>query len=568
MSKLLWKSILAGPAALGATLLVAGAAFAAQPPVKTANPGVSQTMQEVNSLTQADNTIAQVTSVSQLSDVQPTDWAFQALQSLVERYGCIAGYPNGTFRGNRAMTRYEFAAGLNACLDKMNELIQAGDNQVRQEDLAAIQKLEDEFGPELAALRGRVDSLEARTAKLEAQQFSTTTKLTAEVIFGLADASSINGNNNQAVFQSRVRLLFNTSFTGKDLLETRLTYNNAPLFGINAPGTGSVTGEGRLTYQGGTGPVSVDWLAYFLPIGKKAQLYVAAVGGLHSDYLITTANPYNEGYGGGSGALSYFAQDNSIYDIGGGTGAAFSYNFTPVVGFNIGYLAGDDVSSAAVPSNTPGIPGVTSHGNGLFNGGYAGLAQLSFQPFKGNLKIALTYVNAYAAPGSSIFNYGGSGGTGVVGTTLANFPGSGVIGASTGTQTNSYALSASYQFTPHFVVSAWGDYTNARIAHPAALGLVNGTGDIWAYALSLAFPDAFVKGNLAGFIVGAEPYLANSKSIIAGSGNKVPIHIEGYYKFQVNDFISVTPGIIYLVHPDQTSGPGAVIGTIRTTFTF
>jgi len=46
----------------------------------------------------------QVTSVSQLSDVRPTDWAFQALQSLVERYGCIAGYPDGTYRGNRALT--------------------------------------------------------------------------------------------------------------------------------------------------------------------------------------------------------------------------------------------------------------------------------------------------------------------------------------------------------------------------------------------------------------------------------------------------------------------------------
>jgi len=67
--------------------------------------------------------MAQVTSVSQLKDVQPTDWAFEALQSLVERYGCIAGYPNGTYRGNRALTRYEFAAGLNACLDRVNELI-------------------------------------------------------------------------------------------------------------------------------------------------------------------------------------------------------------------------------------------------------------------------------------------------------------------------------------------------------------------------------------------------------------------------------------------------------------
>ncbi|MFN5978733.1 MAG: iron uptake porin, partial [Pseudanabaena sp.] len=66
-----------------------------------------------------------VTSVSQLSDVKPTDWAFTALQSLVERYGCIAGYPDRTFRGKQATSRYEFAAGLNACLDKINEIISA-----------------------------------------------------------------------------------------------------------------------------------------------------------------------------------------------------------------------------------------------------------------------------------------------------------------------------------------------------------------------------------------------------------------------------------------------------------
>ena len=70
----------------------------------------------------ANQEIEQVTSVSQLSDVQPTDWAFQALQSLVERYDCIAGYPNNSFRGNRAMTRYEFAAGLNTCLNRVQDL--------------------------------------------------------------------------------------------------------------------------------------------------------------------------------------------------------------------------------------------------------------------------------------------------------------------------------------------------------------------------------------------------------------------------------------------------------------
>ena len=126
-----------------------------------------------------DEPMPQVTSVSQLSDVQPTEWAFQALQSLVERYGCIAGYPDRTFRGNRALTRYEFAAGLNACLDRINELIAAGTaDLVKKEDLIVLQRLQEEFAAELATLRGRVGALEAQTATLERQQFSTTTRLT------------------------------------------------------------------------------------------------------------------------------------------------------------------------------------------------------------------------------------------------------------------------------------------------------------------------------------------------------------------------------------------------------
>ena len=45
---------------------------------------------------------SQVTSVNQFSDVRPTDWAYQALSNLVEQYGCVAGYPNGTFVGGKA----------------------------------------------------------------------------------------------------------------------------------------------------------------------------------------------------------------------------------------------------------------------------------------------------------------------------------------------------------------------------------------------------------------------------------------------------------------------------------
>ena len=133
----------------------------------------------------------QVTSVSQLSDVRPTDWAFQALQSLVERYGCIAGYPDKTYRGNQALTRYEFAAGLNSCLDRVNELIASSTaDLVKKEDLAVLQRLQEQFAAELATLRGRVAVLETRSATLQKQQFSTTTKLNGLVWMNLTGATA------------------------------------------------------------------------------------------------------------------------------------------------------------------------------------------------------------------------------------------------------------------------------------------------------------------------------------------------------------------------------------------
>ncbi len=84
--------------------------------------------------------------VSELSDVKPTDWAFTALQSLVERYACIAGYPNRTYRGAQAISRFEFAAGVSACLDKINEILASGlADKVSKDDLAKAQRLQQEF---------------------------------------------------------------------------------------------------------------------------------------------------------------------------------------------------------------------------------------------------------------------------------------------------------------------------------------------------------------------------------------------------------------------------------------
>ncbi len=94
------------------------------------------------------NAQEQIVNVFQLTDVSPGDWAFEALRSLVERYGCIAGYPDRTFRGNRALTRWEFAAGLNACMNQIERWIAASEAVLR-EDLEKLRRLSEEFQAEL-----------------------------------------------------------------------------------------------------------------------------------------------------------------------------------------------------------------------------------------------------------------------------------------------------------------------------------------------------------------------------------------------------------------------------------
>ena len=161
---------------------------------------------------------SQVTSVTQFTDVQPGDWAYQALSNLVERYGCVAGYPNGTFGGAKAMTRYEAAALLNACLDRVTEVTDE------------LNRLLKEFSSELTVLKGRVAGLETKVGQLQATQFSTTTKLRGEATFVLGGVEGARLSNNSNVgntaFNYDLRLNFDTSFTGKDLFKTRLRSGN------------------------------------------------------------------------------------------------------------------------------------------------------------------------------------------------------------------------------------------------------------------------------------------------------------------------------------------------------
>jgi hypothetical protein len=62
-----------------------------------------------------------------LTDVQPTDWAYQAIVNLNTRYGCLVGFPDSTFRGGEPATRNQMAALVNHCLDNISAFQSAED---------------------------------------------------------------------------------------------------------------------------------------------------------------------------------------------------------------------------------------------------------------------------------------------------------------------------------------------------------------------------------------------------------------------------------------------------------
>ncbi len=542
MSKTLLKALLATPALAG---MILGSAAFAETPVTTQVSSLDNLDQlnqyglEGSGRSQVD----QVTSVSQLSDVSPTDWAFQALQSLVERYGCIAGYPDGTYRGNRAMTRYEFAAGLNACLERVNELIAASTAPLASKaDLEVLSRLQEEFATELATLRGRVDSLEGRVSFLEKTQFSTTTKLTGEVIFSLAAASSgddsdFGDDSEQVVLQQRTRLNFNTSFTGDDILITRLQVGNAVSFGAN--------GETTLTSQvfGDTGNTfTLDTLQYQFPVGDKLYFILSGNAGIWDDQF-NTLSPYFEDFDGGSGSLSAFAQRSPIYRLGGGAGIGVNYSFNDNLTFGVGYLAGEGADP--------------SEGAGLFNGNYSAAAQLTYVSDDSRLGLGVPFNHAYFGEGEFGFDNAGFG-NGFTGTFLAN------NGPKTDpVSTNSVGVQGYYQFSPKVALTGFFGYTSIDSTTNDDFD----DADILYYALGLALPDLGKEGSLGGLFFGAQPYVTEIDD--DGFDSDIPFHLEAFYKYQINDFISITPGIIWQFNPNQDNdNDDVVIGTLRTTFVF
>ena len=294
-------------------------------------------------------------------------------------------------------------------------------------------------------------------------------------------------------------------------------------------------------------------MSYQFPLGKSLKFHVSQGFDIFHAFA-PTLNPYLDDLDLGRGAISVFGQRNPIYSTGGGSGIGANLQITDGLLLSTGYLAGGE--SAPNPSE----------GAGLFNGGYAVLGQLTW---KVNQKFSLAgvYSNAYAPPGTFGSNYNG---LAVSGTAVANTLGGQVSLAGLNPDlnqqpvvSNTYGAQFSWQFNPKFALSGW-----FGASYPRLIG--RGEGEILTYSLTFAFPDLGKEGNLLGLVVGAEPYLT---SFSGGNPQPfkvdLPLHIEAFYRYQINDNISITPGLIWLTAPNQdNNNDDNVIATIRTTFQF
>lgn len=516
----------------------------------------SETIRSINTelnRSKQEQVAQNVTSVSQLSDVKPTDWAFTALQSLVERYGCIAGYPDRTFRGKQATSRYEFAAGLNACLDKINEIISAGlADKVSKEDLATLQKLQEEFAAELATLRGRVDALDAKVAKLEAQQFSTTTKLSGLAFFNVTGASSgtvagASGPNPNVTMSGLVWLTLNTSFTGKDSLVTQLAVGNGSSPYNNYAG-GSFFNTTGVPFTDQTAGANANQfilreLSYTFPVFEKASI---VVGPRVNFYKYFDANrfiyPWN---------TTFTSINNTLLtDAKRGAGAIFMTPLGNQFDFKVGYLADSR-------EFVPGPTAASDPNQGLFGGTNNLTAEIGFKPSDA-FKLRLIYSHGNISRLSP--------------TTIGGTPSfQGIATVATGinnAQSDIFAANFDWLVTKGFGLFGRYGYGTTNINLTAG-GSTNV--NQYTFQIGAAFPDLFKEG-AQGMISFTLPYKFGDSSnvITAGRGDDgTQYDLELSYIYPLTKNISLVPSAYFIFNPNNfSSNPTIFVGNLQAVFSF
>ena len=476
-----------------------------------------------------------VTRVTQFSDVYPTDWAYQALSNLVEQYGCVAGYPNGTFRGNRAMTRYEAAALLNACLDRITEVTDE------------LKRLIKEFETELAIIKGRVDGLEARVGELESTQFSTTTKLSGLATFVVGanrfkgSASRLRSESNEAfggtTFNYDLQLSLETSFSGKDQLTTVLRGGNFD-GDQNAFGSGGPSGLATLetAFQEGDRPnlVAIDKLFYAFPLGDDITVTTGPIVG-QEDMLALWPSVY---------------PSDAILDVLTMNGAPAAYNKTKGAGAGISWApeSGFRVSASYVAAN--GAQSDSREGGiGTDNAASAATLQLGWEAEQWRLAALYSKVQN----GNDLIGF-------ATPFTRSHFASNGV--------THAIGLSGSWQpqesgWIPS-LSAGWGINSSDTSGDRSVA-----TSQSWT--VGLEWSDVLLDGNNAGMAVGQPVFATTLHDSDAPADG--PFIWEWWYQFQVTDNISITPALFYLSRPMGAFTPSGTTfqqlgGLVKTSFRF
>jgi hypothetical protein len=530
--------------------------------------------------------MSQITNVSQLRDVSPGDWAYEALRSLVERYGCIAGYPDGTFRGNRATSRYEFAAGLNACLQQIERLIANGaEGLATRKDLETLQRLVEEFKPELATLGTRLDKLEDRTAFVEDHQFSTTTKLNGLAWFNLTGATAsrdlrveaINAaspdvrfagrgadgkplvqevGNPSVTFSTLTWLTFNTSFTGKDLLVTQLAAGNGLSPANQFASAGLFNSFGVPFFDQTAGPnngvaeVVIHDLFYQFPIGNRVQLVVGPRVNWHRFFDANAFNFFLTGTG------SFNSNGTTVYDpIDRGSGVVALMNINKQFDLHLGYLGeNNEFLPAQFGFNTSSDPK-----KGLFSGTNVITAELTYKP-SDTANIRLTYSRI------TLDNNGGV----VSGEPIYGVADDSLGGRIKPATVDAFGVNFDWLFTPQFGVFGRYGYATTEI-DPSTPGRAGGNINSQAFQFGLGFRDLGKEGALAtlSFLVPFD-VIDGRKFLVAGGGNGgTQYEFEATYFYPLTNNIAIIPAFYLIANPNNfDNNPTIYVGNLRAQFSF
>ncbi|MCU0536721.1 MAG: iron uptake porin [Hydrococcus sp. Prado102] len=544
--------------------------------------------QEINSieLETDDNAMAQITSVSELRDVAATEWAYEALQSLVDRYGCIIGYSDRTYRGNRALTRWEFAAGLNACMNTVERLIQENVT-VFKEDIDTLKRLAQEFETELAALGARVDNLEGRVAFLEDNQFSTTTKLSGQIFFnltgafaddtvtaerGVADSpfapptrdpitnepSRVQRDDPQITFSYYAFLNLTTSFTGEDVLVTQLVVGNgdSPANEFVSAGFYNSWGTPFLDQTGTLEPndLIIRELSYTFPatdslritIGPRVNWYKYFDNNRFTFYL--------------TGATSYNSNGSTLLNaVDRGSGAVVAWNITDELKFTAAYLAENtEFLQSGLGFNTSSNPD-----DGLFNSTYTISTELAYSPAD-NFNIRLHYSH------SSLKAYNGFIG-GAVGEPLPyGYADDGFGGEVNDATANAFAINFDWLITEGFGIFGRYSYGSTNI-DPIDPLRDDGEVNVQSFQIGLGFPDLGKEGamGVVSFVVPHDT-LEGRRFLLSGAGDGgTQYELEASYYYPVTNNIAIVPAFYAIFNPNNfESNPTVFVGNLRTQFTF